>query len=128
MQKAQLIVFLRLIKFNLNKKHFFDTKELTLSEFARVMGHPARIAIIKELAKRETCICGEIVEVIPLAQSTISQHLKELKKAGLIQGTVNGVKSCYCINWENFNRLSQEMDQFFKETRDLGTQKQCCKK
>ena len=110
----------------LNKKSDFDPKELVISEFARVLGHPARIAILNELAKRQSCICGEIVEVLPLAQSTVSQHLKELKKAGLIQGTVNGVKSCYCINWENLHKLSQEMEQFFKEIKNLDKQKSCC--
>ncbi len=110
----------------LNKKNIFEAEALELSEFARVMGHPARIAIIKELAKRQSCICGEIVEVLPLAQSTVSQHLKELKKAGLIQGTVNGVKSCYCINWENFNKLSQAMENYFIEIKELDTNKTCC--
>ncbi len=110
----------------LNKKSSFEADALELSEFARVMGHPARIAILKELAKRQSCICGEIVEVLPLAQSTVSQHLKELKKAGLIQGTVNGVKSCYCINWDNFNKLTKALENYFKEIKEFDTNKTCC--
>ena len=82
----------------INKKGEFSAEEILQSDFARTLGHPARIAILKTLAEREECICGEIVEVLPLAQSTVSQHLKELKNMGLIQGTLSGPKSCYCIN------------------------------
>ena len=80
------------------KSDAFSPEENQLAEMAKALGHPARIAILKELARRNSCVCGEIVEVLPLAQSTVSQHLKELKAAGLIQGTVEGAKSCYCIN------------------------------
>ncbi len=110
----------------LNKKHHFAEEELEVSEFAKVLGHPARIAILMELAKRKECICGEIVEVLPLAQSTISQHLKELKNAGLIQGTISGVKSCYCIHWENFHRFSQKMEQYFATLKSMELEKTCC--
>lgn len=64
----------------------------------KALGHPARLQIMQTLAQRESCVCGEIVEVIGLAQSTVSQHLKVLKQAGLIQGTVDGQRSCYCID------------------------------
>jgi DNA-binding transcriptional ArsR family regulator len=84
----------------------FDTETLELAELAKALAHPARIMILRELARRRVCICGEIVEVLPLAQSTVSQHLKALKDAGLISGTVEGVKSCYCINPEALKRLS----------------------
>ena len=111
----------------INKKSEFLSDEIYLSDFARTLGHPARIAILKTLAERHECICGEIVEVLPLAQSTVSQHLKELKNMGLIQGTLNGPKSCYCINWE---KLEEYMDSFNKLTTELLTQKPtalCCK-
>lgn len=85
----------------------FSALENELAELAKALGHPARIAILRELARRNTCVCGEIVDVIPLAQSTVSQHLKELKAAGLITGTVEGVKSCYCINWAAVDRLRE---------------------
>ncbi|MCB0532141.1 MAG: winged helix-turn-helix transcriptional regulator [Lewinellaceae bacterium] len=87
------------------KKEVFSATDNELAELAKALGHPARVAILKELAQRNVCVCGEIVDVLPLAQSTVSQHLKELKAAGLITGTVEGVKSCYCINWEAVARL-----------------------
>ncbi len=99
------------------------TEENALAELAKALGHPARIAILKELAQRKVCVCGEIVEVLPLAQSTVSQHLKELKAAGLIQGTVEGAKSCYCINWDMIRRLQDLIGSFIEYTGD-GTS--CC--
>lgn len=87
------------------KTAIFPNTDNELATLAKALGHPARVAILKELARRNVCVCGEIVGVLPLAQSTVSQHLKELKAAGLIRGTVEGVKSCYCINWEAIERL-----------------------
>ncbi|MGB3008325.1 MAG: metalloregulator ArsR/SmtB family transcription factor, partial [Chitinophagaceae bacterium] len=83
-----------------HKKEAFTQKEQDLASFAKAMSHPARISILKVLAQRNECICGEIVEILPLAQSTVSQHLKELINAGLITGTLDGPRSCYCINWK----------------------------
>ena len=85
-----------------NKKEEFTQKEQELAAFAKAMAHPARIAILKELAKRNECICGDIVEVLPLAQSTVSQHLKELKNAGLIDGTVDGPPQLLLHQLEGF--------------------------
>lgn len=104
------------------KADVYGTVETELAELAKALGHPARIAILRELARRNVCVCGEIVDVLPLAQSTVSQHLKELKAAGLIQGTVEGVKSCYCINWDVLNRLRGMLEDFFKPE----TGKDCC--
>lgn len=73
---------------------------------AKALGHPARIAILKILADRSTCFCGDITEIIPLAQSTISQHLKALKSAGLITGEVEGVRTCYCLNPDGIKELN----------------------
>lgn len=73
---------------------------------AKALGHPARIAILKILADRETCFCGDITEILPLAQSTVSQHLKALKRSGLITGSVEGVKTCYCLNKDGIKELS----------------------
>lgn len=87
------------------KTAVFTDTDNELAKLAKALAHPARVAILKELARRNVCVCGEIVDVLPLAQSTVSQHLKELKAAGLISGTVEGVKSCYCINWEALARL-----------------------
>lgn len=105
-----------------HKKEAFGQFEQELAELAKALAHPARIAILKELAKRNTCVCGEIVEVLPLAQSTVSQHLKELQQAGLIQGTVEGTKSCYCINRDTFQRFEQMLKSFFVSTAN----QQCC--
>lgn len=93
----------------------FSASALTLAVFAKAISNPARIAILKELAKRKKCICGEIVEVLPLAQATVSQHLKELKELGLISGTADGVKSYYCINWSVFEKMTGDFLVFFKE-------------
>jgi ArsR family transcriptional regulator len=108
-----------------HKKEEFGKKEQELAEFAKAISHPARIAILKVLAQKNECICGEIVEVLPLAQSTVSQHLKELKNAGLIEGTVDGPRSCYCINWKAFEKFNTDLNLLFtrlKETND----KACC--
>lgn len=105
-----------------HKKEAFGQEEQALAELAKALAHPARIAILKELARRNTCICGEIVEVLPLAQSTVSQHLKELQQAGLIRGTVDGVKSCYCINHDTFRRFETMLQSFFVST----AQPSCC--
>lgn len=83
----------------LSKLQYFEDANLRLSEFTKALSHPARLEILKTLAKQETCICGEIVEKLPLAQSTVSQHLKELKKYGLISSEIDGPKSCYTLNW-----------------------------
>lgn len=99
-----------------HKKEAFGQDEQELAELAKALAHPARIAILKELAKRNTCVCGEIVEVLPLAQSTVSQHLKELQQAGLIQGTIEGAKSCYCINRATFQKFEHMLESFFVST------------
>lgn len=93
------------------KKDEFTKIENRLADFAKALSHPARISILKTLAESNQCICGDIVEVMPLSQSTVSQHLKELKNAGLIQGQIEGVTSCYCISWKN---LEREVDNFNK--------------
>lgn len=80
------------------KKAAFLKPEVRLSEFAKALSHPARVAILKLLAERGTCICGEIVDELPLAQATVSQHLRTLKEAGLIQGEIEGPRTCYCID------------------------------
>lgn len=76
-----------------------------LAELAAALGHPARVAIIRLLKEREVCVCGEIVEVLPLAQSTVSQHLKVLKAAGWIQGEVDGPRVCYCLAPETLEKF-----------------------
>ncbi|HEX4875148.1 MAG TPA: metalloregulator ArsR/SmtB family transcription factor [Chitinophagaceae bacterium] len=108
-----------------HKKEEFTQKEQDLAAFAKAMSHPARIAILKVLAQKNECICGEIVEVLPLAQSTVSQHLKELKNAGLINGETDGPRSCYCINWKAFSTFNQEFNQLFSHLK-IKNEKACC--
>lgn len=98
----------------INKKEEFSAELVQLAELAKALSHPARIAILQTLAEKQMCICGEIVEVLPLAQATVSQHLKELKAAGLIKGEIEGKKSCYCIDWEALERMSGEMQDLFR--------------
>jgi ArsR family transcriptional regulator len=96
----------------------FIKAEQELAAFAKALSHPARISILKVLAQKNECVCGEIVEVLPLAQSTVSQHLKELKEAGLIKGTVDGARSCYCINWKAFEKFNLSFNQLFHKLKD----------
>jgi DNA-binding transcriptional ArsR family regulator len=103
----------------------FIKDEQILAAFAKALSHPARIAILKVLAEKNACICGEIVEVLPLAQSTVSQHLKELKDAGLINGTVEGPRSCYCINWNAFDSFNQSFNHLFHHLKDQQNNN-CC--
>ena len=107
-----------------HKKEAFGKKEQELAEFAKAMSHPARIAILNVLAQRNECICGDIVDVLPLAQSTVSQHLKELKQAGLIEGTVDGPRSCYCINWKAFEKFTNDMSELFTKLKTKNDK--CC--
>ncbi len=108
----------------IHKKEEFSQKEQDLAAFAKALSHPARIAILKVLAQRNECICGEIVEILPLAQSTVSQHLKELKNAGLIDGTVDGPRSCYCINWKTFEKFNSDFTSLFAKLKE--TNAKCC--
>lgn len=107
------------------KTEEFTQQDQDLALFAKALSHPARIAILKILAKENACICGKIVEVLPLAQSTISQHLKELKQAGLIDGTVDGPKSCYCINRKAFEKFNSEFNALFTSLQTEPTIN-CC--
>lgn len=102
----------------LNKKNKFNKKEITLAEFAKALSHPARIAILNALSGKNYCICGEIVANLPLAQATVSQHLKELKKSGLITGRIDGVKSCYCIDMKKIEELQKVFNNFISETKE----------
>ena len=88
------------------KTEVFAPDEIRLAELAKALGHPARIAILKILMEKNSCICGTIVELLPLSQSTVSQHLKELKKVGLVRGDVDGPRVCYCIDPKGMEEVS----------------------
>ena len=107
-----------------NKKEEFGTKEQSLAAFAKALSHPARIAILGVLAKRNECMCGELVDVLPLAQSTVSQHLKELKQAGLITGETDGPRSCYCVNWKSFEKFNSDFNSLFEKLKEQNAK--CC--
>lgn len=92
----------------LTKAEEFSVKDNRIANFAKALAHPARVAILRILLKKESCYCGDIVEELPLSQSTVSQHLKELKEAGIIKGEINGAKICYCIDagvWEQMQMV-----------------------
>src|SRR5678816_3732886 len=91
----------------------FSAKENKLARYAKALGHPARIAILDLLAKKQTCQCGDIVEELPLSQSTVSQHLKELKEAGLIKGEIEGARVCYCIDGKQWKAAQAWINQLF---------------
>ncbi len=109
----------------MNKRLEFPKMESRLAEFANALSHPARISILKLLAKRNTCICGEIVEELPLAQSTVSQHLKALKACGLVKGEIDGQRSCYCIDWDVLEELQNRIGALFKGM-ERGKENSCC--
>lgn len=105
------------------KSYEFTATENQLARYAKALAHPARVAILKLLAKKQTCVCGDIVDELPLSQSTVSQHLKELKEAGLIKGEIEGVKVCYCIDEREWKKAQTWLNQLF-DTYKGG--KQCC--
>jgi len=108
-----------------SKKLDFETDEIKAAEIAKALSHPARVAIIKFLAEQKSCICNDIVEHLPLSQSTVSQHLKELKSAGLINGEVDGPRVCYCIDKENWKIAKEIFSELFKMNFELMKTK-CC--
>ena len=103
----------------------YTIKQEQIARFAKAMGHPARIAILQFLAKQTTCYFGDIHEELPIAKATVSQHLKELKDAGLIQGEVETPKVKYCINQENWRLAKALFAEFFNEC--VCKKESCCK-
>jgi predicted transcriptional regulator len=97
----------------LTKSQIFTEEQNELAKFAKVLGHPARIAILEYITKQNSCICNDLVQEIGLAQATISQHLRELKNIGIIQGTIEGTSVCYCINSEKWNEMQQKLAALF---------------
>lgn len=95
------------------KTEEFTIKDNKIAKYAKALAHPARIAILQLLIKKQACICGDIVDELPLSQSTVSQHLKELKEAGLIKGDVEGVKICYCIDEKEWETAKSYFDSLF---------------
>lgn len=95
-----------------------------LAAIAKALGHPARVRILRLLLERASCYCGEIVDELPLAQATVSQHLKVLKDAGLIRGTIDGPRVCYCVDREQLASLQQLVGDLV--TAAAGPNDECC--
>ena len=107
----------------ITKTEIFTDEQNRLAVLLKAIAHPARIAILQHIITTNACICGDLVDELGLAQATISQHLRELKNAGLIQGTIEGVSVCYCIEPKAWALLQQQLNGFF----NLYTQpKTCC--
>ncbi len=102
------------------KTEEFTPDEIYLSDVAKALSHPARLRIMKILTEMNVCMCGEIVDLLPLAQATVSQHLKELKRVGLIQGDIDGPKVCYCVNPGNLIKAKTEMEKIFSHLTKKG--------
>jgi DNA-binding transcriptional ArsR family regulator len=105
------------------KSYGFTQKDNKLAMYGKALAHPARIAILKLLAGRQACVCGDIVDELPLSQSTVSQHLKELKEAGLIKGEIEGAKVCYCIDEKEWRIAQNFINQLFDSYKTGST---CC--
>lgn len=104
----------------LSKTRSFGSRENQVAALAKALAHPARVAILEFLARQSVCICGEIVDQIPLSQATVSQHLAELKKAGLIRGSIEGPRICYCIDQKAWNEARALLEEFLAEIKN------CC--
>jgi len=99
----------------ITKSFHFSEEQNQLATYAQAFAHPARIAIIQQIIKNKTCIVGSLTDVLPLSQSTISQHLKELKTIGIIKGEIEGPSICYCIHEENWSKATSMLSDLFKQ-------------
>lgn len=108
----------------LTKSEIFTEEQNTIANFAKVFGHPARVSILQHLFRIKSCICGDLVDEIGLAQPTISQHLKELKNMGLIRGDIEGTSVCYCIDTAKWTEMKELMAKFLG--LDQSDLKNCC--
>mgnify|MGYP001948174346 FL=1 len=117
------IVILQYInnEMGITKSQIFTEQQNDLAQFFKVLGHPARVAILQYISNQNACICNDLVEEIGLAQATISQHLKELKSIGLLNGEVEGKSMCYCINVKRWTELQNQLNTFFNTTKS-----NCC--
>lgn len=107
----------------LTKTEEFTVRDNKIARYAKALAHPARIAILQVLIKQQSCICGDIVDQLPLSQSTVSQHLKELKESGLIKGDIEGVKVCYCIDEKEWEQAKNYLAGLFAAYLPKG---KCC--
>jgi DNA-binding transcriptional ArsR family regulator len=108
----------------MNKAEKFDDSLQELARFAKVLSHPARLAILRYLAETKTCISGDISDYLPLGRTTVSQHLKELRDTGLIHGEIDGLKINYCLCSIEINRSLELFENFFDEIKSIDLE--CC--
>ena len=108
----------------ITKSEIFSSQQNQIAAIAKAFGHPARVAILQHLFKINSCICGELVDEIGLAQPTISQHLKELKRIGIITGTIEGTSVCYCINQTFWKETETLFNAFFGQK--MNKKGDCC--
>ena len=102
----------------------FNTDQQEIAKYAKLLAHPARVAILQYLAKENKCISGDISSVLPLSRTTVSQHLQELKNNELINGEIAGQTVCYCINWKTYNKMQKLFNKFFNKV--IQNKNQCC--
>ena len=108
----------------ISKTNEYNSTDLLIAKYAKALSHPARVAILNLLLKKQACVCGDIVEELPIAQSTVSQHLKELKEAGLIKGDIEGASVCYCIDINEWNKAKEILNNLFQELKIMPNK--CC--
>ena len=106
----------------ITKSEHFTDHQNELANVLKALGHPARVAIVEYLIQHKQCICGDIVNELPLSQATISQHLRELKQVGIIQGNIEGNSICYCLNPQVFEQITQ----FMGVAIESVTKNKCC--
>jgi DNA-binding transcriptional ArsR family regulator len=105
-----------------SKHQYFSEEQNTTANLFKAMAHPARVAIIQHILATKSCICGDLVDVLPLSQATVSQHLKELKNADIIKGSIEGNSICYCLNEETLKKVSSFLEVLLIQNED----KKCC--
>ncbi|APY09455.1 transcriptional regulator [Winogradskyella sp. J14-2] len=108
----------------LTKSEIFTDTQNQIATLAKAFAHPARVAILQQIFKTNTCICGDLVDEIGLAQATISQHLRELKNIGLIKGNIEGTSVCYCLDEQNWNNMTSIISNFIEQNNNNSND--CC--
>lgn len=107
----------------ITKKDHFPASQQRIAAVAKALSHPARIALLDELANQNACVCGDLVAELPLSQATVSQHLKVLKEAGIISGETDGPRVCYCIDWKSLDQVKKDLSTWLESLSQRAT---CC--
>ena len=109
----------------LSKTTSFGARENRIADFAKALAHPARVAILEFLARQDACMCGDIVDHLPLSQSTVSQHLAELKRVGLVKGEIEGPRVCYCIDTAVWDEARDALSRFLADVKNCCSSGNC---